>query len=283
MRRLDGDTLLSAGVGVKFYPKSWLSFSTFYPYRWSRWEDKASGKTLTAGGLSDPSLSVSFDLLELLNPSMIRTRCPETGGIILALKDDDSMFKSPHLNVVGGVSFPLGKHDVQLENRVVSALYQPGAGVWMYSAGVFYSQGIGRVTPSVGASWVLSGGMNSAGYDRPDSLVGSLSATWSAWPRRLGKLYAGLNLLVPMEAGRMRERKPGSILQEETETVVELAGSDKKMLLLDVRWSMWVASFWKRQKKIFSGLMVTAPLIEGESQTEPRNGWGVSLFAIVNF
>ena len=256
--------------------------AVFQPYKWSRWNDKASGLIQTVSGVGDPSLGVQFDLLEFLHPTQLRVRCPETGGWILARRDEDRLLKSPHLTLTGGVSAPFGRHDIEADNRVVAALYQPGAGVWMQTAGVFYSQGVGSVTPSLGATYLFSGNMNSAGYDRPDSVTMVASGSWLVWPNRLGKLYGGLNLIVPVERGRMRQRKPGSILQQDAQQVVPLAGSDKKMLLMDLGWSMWVCSYWKRQKKVHLGTMLTIPLVEGRTDTEPRNGWALSLFMILN-
>lgn len=282
VQRIDDDTLLSTGLGIRYFPTSWFSASVFQPYKWSRWNDKASGRTQTVSGAGDLSFGVQFDLLEYLQPTLIRARCPETGGWILARRDDDRLLKSPHLTLAGGVSAPVGRHDVAVDNRVASALYQPGAGVWMQTAGLFYSQGVGSVTPSIGGAYLFSGAMNSAGYDRPDNVTLVASASWLAWPARLGKVYAGLNLILPVWQGKMRQRKPGSILQAESEQIVALDGSDKKMVLMDLGWSMWVCSYWKKQKKVHLGTMLTIPLVEGESATEPRNGWALSLFLVLN-
>ena len=264
-----GDVFLSGGLGVKGYPWPWLSASVYLPYNWSTGRDGQTGREVDLHGIGDLSVAASFDLLELIRPNMIRTRCPETGGPLLALRDDDDVIKAPHLVFSAGMAMPTGTANHRKKWWPYPPQYQPGGGVWSASAGIFYSQGIGPVTPSVGATWLYGGGVNPVGYDRPDSLAVSAGVTWLFWYRRIGKLFLAANVLVPLAEGRMEGRN--------------LPGSDLSMVLVDVGLSFWVGSFWRRTRKIHAGIMATLPAREGATDTEPRHGTSVSVFTVFGF
>jgi len=275
--------MLLASLGARYTPLSWLAVSGSVPSRWSSWEDKSSTERVNAGGIGDASLQLSFDLPELIHPTMIRTRCPETGGNILALRDDDRIVKFPHLVFSGGVAFPMGADDQEVDGKFVSPQYQPGAGVWAWNVGAFLSQGLGPVSIGGGVTYMAFEGVNHAGYERPDALVVSPSATWLAWAERLGKVFLAASFNFPLGAGGQKQRRPGSILRQESEELVESEGSDKRTVTLDLGYVMWVGSLWKKRRKIMLGVLASFPLVEGETDTEPKSGHAVSLFSTFNF
>jgi hypothetical protein len=265
VRLVDQDVFASGGVGVKYYPTPWLAFSTYLPYKWNVGKDGQTARRVDLAGLGDLSLGVSFDLRELLMPTMIRTHCPETGGPILALKDDDDLVKSGHLILTAGASAPTGKSDHAARWWYYPAQYQPGSGVWTGSAGLFYGQGIGPFTPGVGISYIFGGGINPAGYDKPDSMLFTASFNWMFWPGRLGRLFAAINAATPLGKGRVDGKA--------------LAGSNKTMVLADLGVALWAGSFWRKSRKITVGLAATIPVVEGANSTEPRNGYSIGVFS----
>lgn len=257
---------LTGGLGAKGYPWPWLSASVYMPYSWNTGRDDQTGRGVDVSGISDPAFTASFNLLELIRPTMTRTRCPETGGPILALKDDDDVIKSPHLVLSAGTSMPVGQDDNRRRWWAYPPQYQPGAGVWSANAGLFYSQGLGPFTPTAGVTYVYGGGVNSVGYDRPDSLVMSASVTWLFWYQRLGKLFLGTSGLVPLGEGSLEGRT--------------LSGNDNTMVLVDVGISFWVGSFWERSRKINAGIMATLPALEGTTDAERKHGYAVGVFTV---
>jgi hypothetical protein len=269
-------------LAVKATPTPWLSISGVLPFRWSWWSDRSTGEARDLGGLSDPALSASFDLLELVHPNMIRTRCPETGGTILALKDDGRIVQFPHLFISAGLVFPAGEDAATIEGKTVSPQFQPGSGLWSGNVGLHLSEGFGPVNVGVGAAYAFSRGANAAGYDPPDTITVSAALTWLAFAKRLGKVYLGTNIRIPLGEGAQRQSKPGSILEEASVEMVPLEGSDQVTVQLDVGYVMWIGSYWKKRKKLFGGVLASFPLVEGESDTEPRVGYGAGLFFIFN-
>lgn len=264
VRRLDKDLFVSGGAGAKFYPTPWLAFSTYLPVKWSVGEDARTARDVDLVGVGDLSLGATFDLPELLHPTMKRVACPETGGPILSLADDDDFIKSGHLTFSFGLSVPTGRSDHAVKWWYYPAQYQPGGGVWGGSAGAFYAQGIGPVTPGAGVTYVFGGGKNPAGYDKPDSLVYSASLNWMFWPGRLGRTFGAVNVMSPVGRGRIDGK--------------DLAGSDMTMVLADVGVALWAGSFWGGARKITAGLTGTVPLFEGSTPMEPRNGYAFGAF-----
>lgn len=214
---------------------------------------------------------------------MIRTRCPETGGNILALADDDDLIKFPHLVLVLGLSLPTGADDHKIDGKFIPPQFQPGAGVWAWNLGAFLSQGLGPMAIGAGVTYTGFDGINDAGYLRPDALVVSSSLTWLVWPERLGKLFLAANYNIPLATGQQLQQKPGSILQQDDDLLVELEGSDKHSLALDLGYAVWAGSFCQKRRKIMLGAMVSFPVIEGETDTEPKLGHTLSLFSTFNF
>lgn len=266
-RKTEGNSLVSAGLGVKYFPSPWLAFSAYIPYKHN--SGVASSHAIRTSGPGDVFLAASFDPIEMLAPSMIPVKCPETGGPIVALADEDDIVKHPHLSLAAGLIIPVGKDDYRDHWWVIPAQYQPGTGVWTPSAAVFYSQGIGPVTPGVGASFTFSGGMNSAGYEAPDLLALSANLSWLFWHDRMGRFYTGLNIVYPQ----------GKARQQDT----ELQGSDARVVLLDTGVSVWAASFWRKSRKIMAGALLTLPIEEGGPGTEASNGLAGSVFCSFGF
>jgi len=253
------------GIGVKVFPVTWLSVAGYIPHRSIRAEYEPSQRDISVDVWGDPTLSATFDLFELLRPSMVVVPCPETGGPILALKDDDSLIKAPHLSISGGVSFPLATSSTKTHGWLYPPQYQPGSGVWSGSIGLFYSQGIGPVTPAIGATCVFGGRPNEAGYDKPDSLVASASTNWLFWYQRRGNLFLGANWLQPLGKGEQHGKS--------------LSGSDRRLVSMDMGISFWVASL-PSTNKIMAGLIGTLPVDEGSEYTEPRIGASLGTFLV---
>jgi len=273
-RSSDGDLFYSPGVGLKGFPTSWLSAAVYMPCKWNVGRDNRTDREVDLKGIGDLSANIGFDILELLSPSMIRTRCPETGGPLVALKDEDDFIKSPHLALVAGVAVPTGKSDHKVKWWAYPPQYQPGAGVWGASAGAYYSQGIGPIVPGAGLTYVRGGSENPVGYRKPDSLVYSASVQWPFWYKRMARLYAGVNVMHP--------RGKGSMEDQEGERY-DLEGSDMTLVMMDIGVTMWVWSFWRDTRKMMSGFQVTLPLKEGETDTEPKQGTSLSLFTTFGF
>jgi hypothetical protein len=264
-----GDVSLSGGLGVKAYPWPWLSASAYLPYNWNQGRDDQTGRTVDLHGIGDLSVALAFDLLELIRPTMIRTRCPQTGGPLLALRDDDDVIKSPHLVLTAGTSFPTGKDDHRRKWWAYPPQYQPGAGAWSASAGIFYSQGFRAITVGAGLTYAYGGEANTIGYDRPDTLAASASLGWLFWYQRLGKLFVATKVLIPLSEGKIEGRS--------------LRGSDLVMVLVDVGASFWVGSFWRQTRKIHAGVMATLPAREGASSSQPMHGYALSVFTTFGF
>lgn len=268
-RYSDGDLFFSPGLGARYFPCSWLNASVYFPYHWNTGEDDQTGREVDLHGPGDLSMAASLDVLELADPSMIRVRCPQTGGPILALTDDEDLIKHPHLTFTAGMTVPTGKDDFQERWWFYPAQYQPGAGVVTAYATAYYAQGIGPVTPGAGISYLFGGVENSAGYDRPDSLVYTAGIGWLFWSERFGRLQAAAYVLHPLASGEI----DGEALD----------GSDRVMVLIDLGASVWAFSFWNGSRKFVTGLNLTLPLLEGDDETEPRNGFGLGVFCTFGF
>ena len=117
------------------------------PYEWNDGVYKPTDREVSAKGWADPSLSTSFDILEMITPSMKKGRCPLTGKPLITMLDEERFIKSPHLTISAGLTFPVGRADVKDHTWVLPPNYQPGAGVYTGWAGLNYAQGIGDVTP----------------------------------------------------------------------------------------------------------------------------------------
>jgi hypothetical protein len=264
----------SAGLGVKAYPFPWLSAALYVPFKWNVGRDDQTDRSVDLKGIGDLSASVGFDLLELIMPSMVRTKCPETGGPLLALKDDDELIKSPHLVLVAGIAAPTGDAEKKVKWWSYPPQYQPGTGVWNASVGAFYSQGLGPFVPGAGIVYGYGGGENPVGYRKPDTLTASASLQWSFWPKRLARLLAGINVSMPLDEGSMIDQNGERY---------DLEGSDMALVTMDIGASLWTFSFWQSSRKVMSGLLLTLPLREGRTATEPRQGTSLSLFTTFGF
>ena len=274
VRESDGDLFYSPGLGVKVYPSSWVAVAAYLPWKWNVGRDDQTDREVDLKGLGDVSASAALDLLELISPNMIRTTCPETGGPLVALKDEDDFVKSPHLTFAAGVSLPTGAADHKVKWWAYPPQYQPGAGVLSGGAGAYFSQGIGPVIPAVGVGYVFGGEENDLGYDKPDSLVYSASIQWPFWYARMAKLFCGVNVMAPRGRGSARDWNGERY---------ELKGSDLTLVMADVGATIWVWSFWRDTRKMMTGFQVTFPLKEGESPTEPKQGTALSLFTTFGF
>lgn len=259
------DRFVSAGLGLKYFPAPWLSASAYVPYKWKSGIDTQTDRTVDLHGFGDISAAATLDLLELITPTMVVTRCPETGGPIVMMKDEDRVVKAPHLGISIGMSFPVGADGHKDHWWVIPARYQPGAGVWMGSVGLNYSQGFGPVALGLFAAYAGSLGSNSTGLERPDLLSFGGSLNWLFWYKRRARLYTGVNTIVPL----------GNVRQDGK----EVPGTAATLVTLDVGASIWALSLGNR--KLILGLMASFPLKEGSAASGAAVGTGLSGFFAV--
>lgn len=264
LRHSKADNFYAMELGLRYFPSAWFNLSSYFPYLINVGRDLKAERDINVRGVGDFSFSASLDVLELVHPTMIRVRCPETGGPILALRDAGQFIKWPHLTFTAGLTVPIGADNLGEHYINYQPQYQPGLGVWSPSVGVFYAQGIGPVTPGLGATYVFSGGVNSIGYQKPEALALSLSANWLFWARRLARCFAAVNTTVPLAQGKLGDKV--------------LEGSDLTMISLDIGTVWWVGSVWQKTRKINAGIKGSIPLREGTKDTEPKLGYSVGLF-----
>lgn len=219
---------------------------------------------MSAKGWADPSFSASWDILEMLNPSIKKGTCPMTGKPLISMLDEEQFFKNPHLTVYAGFTAPTGRADVKDHTWVLPPNYQPGAGVYTGWAGLSYAQGIGEITPSLSMTYLFGGAENSVAYDGADSLELSASARWVFWYTQRGTLHSAINMLSPLGKAKRNGK--------------ELDGSDTRLALWDLGLSLFAHKAWRTT----AGFSLTVPIIEGGAE-EVKAGTGLSLFLIQNF
>jgi len=249
---------------VKVFPAPYLSVTGFLPHEWNAGVYEPTDREVSADGWADPSFSASWDIFEMLNPSIKKGTCPVTGKPLISMLDEEQFIKNPHLSVYAGFTAPVGRADIKDHTWVVPPNYQPGAGVYTGWAGMSYAQGIGEITPSLAMTYMFGGGENSVAYDAADSLSLSASAKWVFWYTQRGTLYSGFDVLSP--------------LGKATRNGKELDGSDTRLVL----WNAGVSLFAHKVWRTTGGVSVTVPVIEGGAD-EVKVGTGLSLFLIQNF
>jgi len=234
------------------------------PYEWNSGVYEPTDREVSAEGWADPSLSASFDILEMITPSMKKGRCPFTGKPLISMLDEEQFIKNPHLTISAGLTIPVGRADVRDHTWVMPPNYQPGAGVYTGWAGLSYAQGIGEITPSLAITYMLGGGNNRVAYDAADSLTVSAGAKWVFWYTQRGALYSAMNVASPLGKAKRNGK--------------ELAGSDTRLVLWDAGLSLFAHKTWRT----IAGVNLTVPVVEGGAE-DVKVGTGLTLFVIQNF
>jgi hypothetical protein len=200
---LESGTFCTLSVGVKWYPSPWATLTLDIPYHDNDGVYQPTNRPVHASGLGDISLAASMDVLEMLNPSMAARICPDTGDTFYEALDEREFFKNPHLALSFGVTAPTGEHDLRDHTWVLPRPYQLGAGVWTASAGFYFSQGIGRVTPGVGVYYTPASGANSVAYERDASVAYTAGLIWRIEDASRWRLYASVTVTDPRGPDRL--------------------------------------------------------------------------------
>lgn len=146
-------------------------------------------------GVGDMSLSFSFDLTEVIKPTLERKVCPKTNAYYFDRTDADDFVRAPHFILGIGLSIPTGSDDEMNGPSLIGAPYQPGAGVLRPLVSLSYSQDIGCVTPRASIAYNFSGGENDAGYEYADSVSMSISTFVSCIGNRNLVFFTGFSSL----------------------------------------------------------------------------------------